>query len=206
MRAAAFLSLPVSCVNIAERTIEQDPARGVLTKFRKAAVTSLLPIPELMPVVERWDALVKAENPGGRWFASMNHWGTAFNTNGLLKSEKMRAKRTGLISGMERVCALAGVPYKSPHKLRHGHAVYGVKHARTIAELKAVSQNLMHESIQITDGIYGNLTNEDARRVLAGLANPEQQPGQAQITPEAMAELQKAFLAFLASQQKKSDE
>ncbi len=74
---------------------------------------------------------------------------------------------------MKRVCEIAGVPYKSPHKLRHGHAVYGVKHARSIAELKAVSQNLMHSSIEITDGVYGNLTNEDARNILATLTSPQ---------------------------------
>jgi integrase len=169
MRITAFLSLPVTCVNLAERKIEQDPAQGVLTKFRKAAITSLLPIPELLQVITRWDSLVRVDCPGGRWCSSVNRWGTTLIDDGMLQPSKMRAKRNGLIDGMKKVCKLAGVPYKSPHKLRHGHAIYGVKNAKTFAEFKAVSQNLMHENTAITDGIYGNLTGIDSREILAGI-------------------------------------
>ena len=54
------------------------------------------------------------------------------------------------------------------------YAVFGIKHAHDMRELKAVSQNLMHSSISITDGIYGNLNNNDMMETIAGLAsNPE---------------------------------
>ena len=43
----------------------------------------------------------------------------------------------------------------SPHKFRHGHAIYAMSQARSIADLKALSQNLMHENIGTTEGIYG---------------------------------------------------
>ena len=173
MRVTAFLSLPVSCVNLDEGKIEQDPSRGVLTKFRKAAVTGLLPIPDLMNVVRRWDSIVRSSQPGGRWYAHLGRWGEVLHDDGRADAKSVRSKRTAFITSMKRVCEIAGVPYKSPHKLRHGHAVYGVKHARSIAELKAVSQNLMHSSIEITDGVYGNLTNEDARNILATLTSPQ---------------------------------
>jgi integrase len=62
-----------------------------------------------------------------------------------------------------------GVEYYSAHKLRHGHAVYALKHAKTMAELKAISQNLMHSSIGITDGIYGRLVDDDVNRVITHL-------------------------------------
>jgi integrase len=73
------------------------------------------------------------------------------------------------VEGMKMLCTLAGVPYKSPHKLRHDHAIFGIKHARDIRELKAISQNLMHSSLTITDGIYGNLNNEDMMSTIAAL-------------------------------------
>jgi hypothetical protein len=55
------------------------------------------------------------------------------------------------------------LPFHSPHKFRHGNAVYSLKLAKDIAALKAVSQNLMHSNISITDGVYGILSNNDVR-------------------------------------------
>jgi site-specific recombinase XerD len=59
--------------------------------------------------------------------------------------------------------------YHSPHKFRHGHAVYALKLAKNIAELKAVSQNLMYANISTTDGIYGILSETDVREQIEGL-------------------------------------
>ena len=54
---------------------------------------------------------------------------------------------------MRRLCEKAGVPYEPPHKLRHGHAVYALKCAQDVADLKAVSQNLMRASPTTTDSM-----------------------------------------------------
>ncbi len=51
MRIGAFCTLPINCVNIAARRIEQFPSRGVRTKNRKVATTTLLPIPALLSIV-----------------------------------------------------------------------------------------------------------------------------------------------------------
>lgn len=61
------------------------------------------------------------------------------------------------------------LPYHSPHKFRHGNAVYGVQQAKDIADLKAVSQNLMHSNLSVTDGIYGILSTTDMGKRIAGL-------------------------------------
>ena len=63
--------------------------------------------------------------------------------------------------------------------MRHGHAVYALKRARTIAEYKAVSQNLMHASLTITDGVYGVLTGADVQSTIAGLTDVAQGDQQA---------------------------
>ena len=73
--------------------------------------------------------------------------------------------------GLKQLCEIADVPYKSPHKIRHGHGVYGVKKAKDIAQLKAISQNLMHANIGITDGIYGNLAEDDLAEILKDFGN-----------------------------------
>jgi integrase len=62
-----------------------------------------------------------------------------------------------------------GLPYHSPHKFRHGNAVYALKLAKDIAALKAVSQNLMHSNISITDDVYGMLSDNDIRGQIAAL-------------------------------------
>ena len=62
-----------------------------------------------------------------------------------------------------------GLPYHSPHKFRHGHAVYALKNAKDVPALKAVSQNLMHKNLSITDGVYGILSDLDVREQIVTL-------------------------------------
>ncbi len=62
-----------------------------------------------------------------------------------------------------------GLPYHSPHKFRHRHAVYAMKHAKDVPALKAVSPNLMHKNLSVTDGVYGVLSDLDAREQIAAL-------------------------------------
>ena len=67
------------------------------------------------------------------------------------------------------ILPLINPPYHSPHKFRHGHAVYALKNAKDVSALKAVSQNLMHENLTITDGVYGILSENDVRKEIAEL-------------------------------------
>jgi hypothetical protein len=43
--------------------------------------------------------------------------------------------------------------------------------AKDIAALKAVSQNLMHSNLSITDGVYGILSEMDVRGRITGLCS-----------------------------------
>jgi site-specific recombinase XerC len=63
------------------------------------------------------------------------------------------------------------LPYHSPHKFRHGHAVYALKNAKDIPALKAVSQNLMHKNLSVTDGVYGVLSTLDVQKQIATIGN-----------------------------------
>ncbi|MDR3577061.1 MAG: site-specific integrase [Anaerolineaceae bacterium] len=170
MRITAFVSLPIACVDMGRRRIEQLPEKGVLTKNHKAAITSLLPIPELLEIVERWDNTIRlTTGPGSPWYALIDRLTMQITDIKPGEEIKPAGRRAAVIEGMKHLCARAGVAYRSPHKLRHGHAVYGIKHARDMKDLKAISQNLMHSSIAITDGIYGNLTSDDVNRTMANL-------------------------------------
>ena len=88
-------------------------------------------------------------------------------------------------------------PRMSPHKFRHGHAVYGLKGATDVSDLKAVSMNLMHSSIGITDSIYAVLSNQDVGERIAGLWKASDVPAK---NKDAIAESLRLIAAQLESE------
>ena len=46
-----------------------------------------------------------------------------------------------------------------------------MKNAKDVSALKAVSQNLMHENLTVTDGVYGILSDSDVRKQIIKLAD-----------------------------------
>lgn len=175
MRISAFVSLPVRCVDMDNRTISQLPSEGVQTKNSKAAKTYLLPIEDLLSVVLEWHELVSTElGQDGMWYPVLNRdgtkWGNLDNPGGF-ESRRMSFSRS-----LKRFCSQADIPYRSPHKLRNGHGVFGVKAAKTVEDFKAFSQNMMHESMEITDRLYGRLASDEVKNTIQnlGIDNPNQ--------------------------------
>ena len=192
MRVGAFVTTPISCIDVGRRTVKQWPSKGVRTKNSKAATTHLLDIPDLLQTVQEWDSLVRENLPAtALWYASLSTDGMRFTA----KSNVTVHRATFLARGIRRLCEAADVPYLSPHKLRHGHAVYGIERAQTVGDLKAVSQNLMHSSLVITDGIYGGLTQDETAERIAALTAKEN--GEKQLAqPDVIKQLE-AILAQL---------
>jgi integrase len=162
MRVGAFLTLLISCVDLRQKKIYQVTSMGVRTKFHKASVTTFLNIPELIEVVKDWDEEVRTLFPSQQtWYAPIRPQregkGQFFITEEVASPYRGKELRRE----MKSVCVRAGVVFRSAHKLRHGPAVFGIKNSKNIKELKAISQNMMHSSISVTDSIYGNLSGED---------------------------------------------
>jgi integrase len=177
IRIGAFVTLPIKAVNLKDFEIYQFPSLGVQTKFGKSATTDLLLIPELLQVVKEWDQLVRSKLPeSAYWFAALSPETGNFDQtiNEVGKNRSSRAYKD-LKDWLNRV----GLTFHSPHKFRHGYAVFGIKHFTTLAQLKALSQNLMHSNISITDGIYGMLSNADKKKLLSNFdpSRPEIQSG-----------------------------
>ena len=167
MRIGAVVTMPLMAVDIDRRAVKQWPSLGVRTKFGKHATTYLLNIPELLAVVSDWDETVRAVLPEhSYWFAHFSPE-TGMIDPGHTEAGKHRdvRARKDLKDWLNRV----GLPYHSPHKFRHGHAVYALKQAQTVADLKAASQNLMHSDLKVTDGVYGVLSSDDVAERIAGL-------------------------------------
>ena len=167
IRVGAFVSLPLLAVDLQTRTVKQWPSLGVRTKFRKRATTYLLEIPGLNEVVEEWDELVRREGPeNGYWFAHFNTLVGGFDAE-VKSAGKYRYVRVR--KDLQRWLESVDLPYRSPHQFRHGHAVYALKQAQDVADLKAVSMNLMHSNLSITDGVYGILSQQDISKRIQGL-------------------------------------
>jgi len=167
MRAGALISLPLKALDVEARTVHQWPSLGVRTKMGKSATTYLLEIPELIKPVMDWDRYVRSNLPDtAMWYTpTVNYWG----------DQKLSASPPGytrvvtLGKRMRKLFAIAQLPYKSPHKFRHGHAVFSLQHAQTMADYKSVSMNLMHADISVTDGIYAPLAGEEVKQRIANL-------------------------------------
>jgi len=170
MRIDAFVSLPISCVDLKKLTIWQLPKKGVRTKNHKAAITYLLDIPDLLEIVICWDKKVRAELPDcALWYAPVVWSGDSFS--GKAKAGLSRA--CSFAKSLREMCDQAELSYRSPHKLRHGHALYALRRARTFPEFKAISQNLMHDSMTTTDAIYGQLMYDEVRHVITEIGKRE---------------------------------
>ena len=170
IRIGAFVTLPIKAVNLEKLEIYQFPSLGVHTKFGKSATTDLLNIPELITIIKEWDQLVRSQLPDtAYWFASLSpETGTFDKSISIVGENRGSRAYKDLKEWLDRV----GLTFHSPHKFRHGYAVFGIKHFTTLAQLKALSQNLMHSNISITDGVYGMLSNVDKKKLLSNF-NPE---------------------------------
>lgn len=170
-RASAFTTLPISAVDLPARILHQWPELGVATKNGKRATTYLLPIPELISVAQIWDDVVRVKLPStAPWYAPISAlWGSQSLTN----TEPGKNRHQALDKRLRRLFSLAGLPYKSAHKFRHGHAVYGLLKAQTMADYKAVSMNLMHNDIKITDSIYAPILSEEVKERIANLTSDQ---------------------------------
>jgi len=166
IRVGAFVTLPIKAVDLENRTIMLWPSLGVKTKFNQHNKAYLLEIPDLLEVVIAWDNKVRKhldlEDP---WFAPFSPIIGGFDKDykdvGKHRSDRARKDLRIWLEKVE-------LPYHSPHKFRHGHAVYSLKQAITITDLKAISQNLNHASIKTTDQIYSILSEDDVRERIAG--------------------------------------
>ena len=69
------------------------------------------------------------------------------------------------------------VTLSSLHDFRHGFTVYSIQQAKDISDLKAISMNLMHANLSITDGVYGILSDTTVQKEIAALgSNPGGSP------------------------------
>ena len=121
-----------------------------------------------LAVVKSWDDMVRKSLPDTTlWYASLTTDGTGFTgSRRMAKRRPYQAARR-----FQVLCERAGVPALSPHKIRHGYAVHTLGLCRTVDQLKAVSQNLMHSSLTVTDSIYSVFGDNDMKARITTLGS-----------------------------------
>ena len=125
-------------------------------------------------MVEQWDRFIRIYLlTTAMWYTPIiSQWGEQ-----TLSADRPGANRNIAVSKRMRLLFQAvSLVYKSPHKFRHGHAVYALQHAKTMADYKAVSMNLMHDDIRVTDGIYAPLTTNEVQQRITGLTGGSTPP------------------------------
>ncbi len=170
MRVSAFATLPLAAIHWDQTPVKinQHPALGVKTKGEEAGNTYLLDIPELedlRQIAYRWHKKVAAATDGHGLYYAVLTPDQAFDPVQVVGDHRAGNVRRYL----RALCQRAGVKYLSPHRLRHCHTVYAWEKAKTMAELKAISQNLMHKSFKTTDEIYSRLVDDDVASHIANL-------------------------------------
>jgi len=189
MRIGAFCTLPIAAVDLNTRSgrIKQWPSLGVHTKNGKAANTYLLPIADLRQVVRLWDTKIREHlPPSAPWYALIDNCGREF----ALHQRPGNHRPSGYNKRLRQLCERTGINYRSAHKLRHGFAVWALKRVHTMDEYKAVSENMMHSTMQITDSTYARLVDGDVASVISKL-----DPNRAQ--DDLVQELARLLLAAL---------
>jgi integrase len=170
MRIGACTTLPIKALDLEKKSVKQWPEWGVRTKFSKAATTFLLELPELLEVVADWDSYVRSRLPeDALWYSRLDYRGRELVPtygNGLRMRGRFR-------KSLKAMCEWAGIPYMSPHKLRHGHVEYALGQAKTVDQLKAISLNVMHGNLSTTDGIYGIFHERDVEARIRALGSSE---------------------------------
>jgi len=200
MRAGAFVTLPLSAVDLENLEINVSPSLGVRVKNRKGRTVHILNDPKLLAVVKEWDKKVRAILPNnGLWFAHLSPITSEIDPD--ITIDQVGANRYNILyedikSWLDEV----GLPFRSPHKFRHGNAVYEVKKAKTFDKVKAISQNLGHESVVTTDSIYGVFSGDDVKDRIASLASTDNDGSEIEISEKDY----QLFLEFLAFKKQKA--
>lgn len=162
MRDLAIVSLPMGCFDPEKLLVEQDPSKGVKTKFSKNISSTLFKFDtKLLGYFLEWFNYLKEE----KLFDVAKPLFPASNVELLSETE-----HTYIVNGVTNEFWKNASPmrkvfknraeqmkleYFSPHKFRHFAISQANKYAYGAEQMKAISQNVGHERLSTTFYGYG---------------------------------------------------
>ena len=162
MRDKAIVTLPVGCFDEESLTIQQNPRKGVETKFAKYIPTTIFKFDNtLLQYVIEWVKHLRSKGFGSQaplFPRSKQEQGEDnLSFEQAREVESIYWKGTGRIREIfKRRSQEANLPYYPPHTFRHLAVDLALKHCKTGEQIKAVSQNFGHEHIATTLSSYAN--------------------------------------------------
>jgi len=172
VRVAALVSLRIKHVNLAEKSVTQNP-REVATKFGKRIDTFFARgFEDAEDVLAQWMTHldeVELYGPDDPLFPStalQSNSNAGFERNGF---DRRHWKTTEPVRKIVREAFdVAGQPNYGPHSFRHMLARHAVDTAESVAEIVATSQNLGHSGVLVTLTNYGQISRERQRQLVTG--------------------------------------
>lgn len=175
IRVAALVSLKIKHVDLLEKSVTQNP-REVATKFGKSIDTFF---------AKDFD---EAESALADWIAYLDNVALYSPDDPLFPVTAIEAQTNAgfAVTGFERrhwrsseparkivrlAFEAASIPNYGPHAFRHMLARHVAKTCSTVAELVATSQNLGHTDVLTTLRSYGQISREEQRRLITGIAD-----------------------------------
>jgi integrase/recombinase XerD len=180
-RDGAAVTLRLKHFDPARNLVIQNP-NEVKTKFSKQIGSFLLPVDDrLKATFLDWAHYLKTDLLFGNDDPLFPKTKMALDENDCFKaaglSRQFWANATPVRDIFKAAFQAAGLPYYSPHTFRHMIVSEMYRRQLSIAEFKAWSQSLGHESALTTLTSYGTLSLQEQGRLIAGSAqNIQQQP------------------------------
>lgn len=172
VRADTLISLPISSLNIKNMTLDLNPAKGVRTKFGVHTIAKVFNYDKkLIQIILDWRSYLVNQlgfRPTDPLFPKTDQTpdeDCITYTNKNLTRDFWK-NESSLTIMMKKRAVAADLTYFHPHLYRHSAILIATRKAKTVEELKAISQNYSHKSVLTTLIIYGNIALEDQLEIL----------------------------------------
>ncbi|MBI5403373.1 MAG: tyrosine-type recombinase/integrase [Ignavibacteriae bacterium] len=195
MRDKAIITLPIGCFDVENLIINQNPKRGVQTKFSKYISSVLFRFDErLVEYVLEWVKHLKEKNFGlNDPLFPKNKTNKGNDNLSYVKSDSIEPeywKEAGQIRQIfKKRFKDAHLPYYPPHTFRHLAIDLSFKLCKNGEELKAVSQNFGHDNIATTFRSYANYGPQKLAEILTKMNFSEKQTDLASSKLEQIKEI-----------------
>jgi integrase len=196
MRIKALITLPLRCVDVESLRINQDPGKGVDTKFTKKIPTTLFIFDEeLVEIFRQWVQFLREEKLFGDdeplFPASLLEQkdGNSFIYSATKLSRQFWRNTGSARDIFKKRFKEAGLNYFSPHSFRHAAIDKALSLAETDEQRKAISQNVGHERLATTYE-YAPMRPEQVADQIKNLTKPKEQKDREKML-DTLAELVK---------------
>ncbi len=174
VRVTALSTLRIGSYNADTKRVDQNPARGIKTKYSKRIEGRLFDIDTaLTKIVKDWHQLLidSGYSLTDPLFpaAESNKDGLAYTKSQDLSHRPITSSRIRVV--LKERCIEAGLPAFNPHSLRHGLTALAWTGVRDGMDIKALSQILGHETIMLVLTTYGNLPPQTLDQCIKNIEN-----------------------------------